>query len=78
MKIKRISNSVYIDLSVAEARVFLEELSNVRGGARLPKLRQVCAGIETSLALAAWAEIRRRDQKHPSAISSKIDGAQDV
>jgi hypothetical protein len=53
MKIRRSDDSVHIDLSLAEARVLLEELSGVRGGARLPKLRQVCVGLEALFSLMA-------------------------
>lgn len=51
MKIRRAANSdsICIELSGAEARVLLEELSDVRGGARLPKLKQVCLGLATLL-----------------------------
>ncbi len=51
MKIHRGTEYIHIDLSGAEARVLLEELENVRGGAKLVKLRQVCEGLEQSLAL---------------------------
>jgi len=44
VKLKRSDGRVQIDLTVEEAGVFLEELSHVRGGSRLPKLRQICAG----------------------------------
>ena len=33
--------------------MFLDELSHVRGGAKLPKLRQVCHELEVSLTLEA-------------------------
>ena len=42
---------IHIDLSLAEARVFLDELTHVRGGARLPKIRQVCKDLEVTLML---------------------------
>lgn len=51
MKIHRSADYFHIDLLPAEARVLLEELSHVRGGARLPKLRQVCVGLEALLTL---------------------------
>ncbi len=43
--------SVSIELSSSEALVLLEELANVRGGARLPKLRQVCQKLEALFVL---------------------------
>jgi hypothetical protein len=53
MRVRRdTSTSVCIELSSAEAHVLLEELSHVRGGARLPKLRQVCLGLEVIFNLA--------------------------
>jgi hypothetical protein len=51
MKIRRTPDSVCIELPFAEARVLLDELSHVRGGARLPKLRQVCHELETTFSL---------------------------
>ena len=47
MKVRRdISTStIHIELSSPEARVFFEELLDVPGGARLPKLKQVCQGL---------------------------------
>lgn len=65
MKIRQALNSISIDLTPAEASVFLEELSNVRGGARLPKIRQVCAEIERSLALLAPPIRRRKKSSDP-------------
>jgi hypothetical protein len=53
MKIHRSTGYIHIDLSGAEATVLLEELENVRGGAKLPKLRQVCEGLKGSLSLAS-------------------------
>lgn len=49
MKVRRAASVICIEFTFAEALVFLEELSNVRGGARLPKLRQVCRGLEIGL-----------------------------
>jgi len=51
MIIRRSNTRVQIDLTPTEAQVLLDELSNVRGGSRLPKLRQVCAQLDTSLKL---------------------------
>jgi hypothetical protein len=59
MKIHHSTGYVHIDLSAAEARVLLEELSNVRGGARLPKLRQVCKGLEALLVLTEVPPVKR-------------------
>lgn len=42
MKITRTEGGVTIAMSGAEARVLLDKLLDVPGGARLPKLRQVC------------------------------------
>lgn len=42
MKVKRTEDGVSIMMSGAEACVLLHELLDVPGGARLPKLRQVC------------------------------------
>lgn len=53
MKIHRSTGYIHLDLTGAEAAAFLEELENVRGGTRLPKLRQVCEGLRQSLALDA-------------------------
>jgi len=53
MKVHRSTGYIHIDLSSAEAMVLLDELENVRGGAKLVKLRQVCEGLRSSLALEA-------------------------
>lgn len=46
MRIRRTeSGGMSIEMSTAEARVFLEELSDVQRGSKLPKVRQICAGI---------------------------------
>lgn len=45
MRVKRTEDGVAIVMSGAEGRVLLEELLDVPGGARLPKLRQVCRGL---------------------------------
>jgi hypothetical protein len=37
--------AIHIELSPPEARAFFEELLDVPGGARLPKLKQVCQGL---------------------------------
>jgi hypothetical protein len=51
VKIHRGTEYIHIDLSGVEAAALLEELENVRGGARLPKLRRVCEGLRTLLGL---------------------------
>ena len=51
MKIHRSTGYIHLDLSAAEAQVLLEELEGVRGGAKLPKLRQVCEGLRETLAI---------------------------
>lgn len=51
MKIYRSSKTVHVELSVAEARVLIEEMAHVRGGARLRKFKQVCEGLESTVAL---------------------------
>lgn len=63
MKIHRSTGYVHIDLTGAEAAVLLDELENVRGGSKLPKVRQVCEGLKNSLglnALMAVSETQRR------------------
>ena len=49
MKVRRDIDTVHIELTSIEARFFLEELANVRGGNRLPKLRQICRELELAL-----------------------------
>jgi hypothetical protein len=51
VKIHRSTGYVHIDLSGAEAAVLLDELENVRGGAKLQKIRQVCEELRAALAL---------------------------
>ena len=51
MKIRSAPDAIHIELSVAEAHVLHDELAHVRGGARLPKLRQVCSGLEALFVL---------------------------
>jgi hypothetical protein len=53
MRVRYATDLICVELSPAEARVLLDELSHVRGGARLPKLRQVCAGLEALFTLVA-------------------------
>lgn len=80
MKIYRSADSVHIDLSIAEARVFLEELAHVRGGTRLPKLRQVCDGLEALFTLMAPKPDGRKRIKRSGATPGtdpKENGCQD-
>ena len=53
MKVHRSDDNVHVELTIAEARVLLDELAHVRGGARLPKLRQVCVALEALFVLMA-------------------------
>lgn len=46
MRVKRSDEGFRIEFAAAEARVFLEELLDVPGGARRPKIRQACAQLE--------------------------------
>jgi hypothetical protein len=56
MKVLRSPNRITIELSGAEARVLFEELSTIRGGSRMPKIRQVCGELEASFALGPIAK----------------------
>lgn len=47
MRLRWRENTICVEFTPAEARVFLDELSHVRGGARLPKIRQVCKELES-------------------------------
>jgi hypothetical protein len=51
MKIRRSVETVFIELPRREARALLDQLSSVRGGARLSKIRQVCLELEMALDL---------------------------
>jgi hypothetical protein len=44
---------IHISLSGAEAMILLEELETLRGGARMPKIRQMCFELRTTLMLGA-------------------------
>ena len=63
MMIRREDDRVQIDLTGAEARVLLEELAHVRGGSRLPKLRQVCVGLEVTLSYMAQPQPQKQKEK---------------
>jgi len=58
VKARRFASTLSLELSYQEAQVLLDELSDVRGGARLPKLRQVCDEIRSSLALPMPALVK--------------------
>jgi cellulase/cellobiase CelA1 len=60
VKIHRSTGYIHIDLSGAEAAWLLEELETVRGGAKFPKIRQVCEELKTALALGAQEPDRKR------------------
>lgn len=62
MKIHRSAEYIHIDLTGAEAAVLLEELENVRGGSKLPKVRQVCEGIKESLAFIGTKDPPKRER----------------
>ena len=53
MKIHRSTGYIHLDFSSAEASALLEELETVRGGSKLPKIRQICEGLRQSFALNA-------------------------
>jgi len=65
MKVTRsIDDRVCVELSGAEARALLEELSDVPGGSRLPKLRQLCSGLDGAL---TTADMARQNARHEAA-----------
>ena len=63
MRVRRTADTICIELPIGEARALLNELSDVRGGARLPKLRQVCKELEDSFSLVALMTKRRQMKK---------------
>ena len=66
MKIRRTDDLFHIDLTPAEARVLFDELSSVRGGARLPKIRQVCQELDrlfTLVSIMAPPKLGRRPKQ---------------
>ncbi len=75
MKIRRTADTLNIELPFAEARVLFDELSDVRGGARLPKLKQVCRELETALELETSRRASGRGLKGknigPARVSEK-------
>jgi hypothetical protein len=78
VKIHRSTGYIHIDLSGAEAAVLFEELENVRGGSKLPKVRQVCEGLKESLglnALMAVSESYRRKYAPRKTLSLVVNDA---
>jgi len=63
VKIQLSDARVQIDLTRAEACVLFEELVHVRGGSRLPKLRQVCAGLAAVFMLMPKGKGKTNDQR---------------
>lgn len=51
VKIKRTPDGISFLMSGAEGRVLLEELLDVPGGSRMPKISQLCRG------LGLWAKL---------------------
>lgn len=73
MKIHRGKEYIHIDLSSAEAAWLLEELETVRGGAKLPKLRQVCEGLRSSIGLGvAMAAPKTGRPPKPKEVSPEV------
>lgn len=58
MKIHRSAEYIHIDLTGAEAAVLLEELENVRGGSKLPKIRQMCDSLRTVIGSVSVTTLR--------------------
>ena len=53
MKLKRLDNGVSLELRGYEAKLLFDELLDVPGGSRLPKLRQLCRELELWLEFPA-------------------------
>jgi len=51
MKVEQSEYTVRVELTLAEMRVLLDELLDAPGGARRPKIRQLCNALETHLKL---------------------------
>lgn len=66
MKIHRSTGFIHVDLTVAEAKTLLDELENVRGGSRLPKVRQVCGGLDEAITLATTTSDLQRRGRPPN------------
>ena len=72
MKIEQSAYKVHLELTLAEMRVLLDELLDMPGGSRRPKIRQLCNALETQLKLrnggfdvaarAGEARLRRRKE----------------
>jgi hypothetical protein len=78
VKIHRSTGYIHIDLTGPEAAVLLEELENVRGGSKLPKVRQVCEELKGSLglnALMAVSETQRRKYAPRKTLSLVVNDA---
>lgn len=58
MRFRRTDISVSVEMTLGEAQVLLDELSDIPGGARLKKMRQVCDGLAKSLALTVPAPVK--------------------
>lgn len=77
MKIHRSPGLIHLDLSGAEAAVLLEELENVRGGSKLPKVRQVCEGLKRSLVLDAAMAPKKMGRPKSAARLSIVSSCED-
>jgi hypothetical protein len=59
MKIRRSFGLINVELTSAEAALLFDELETVRGGARMPKLRQLCMALGASVELDKPPEKKR-------------------
>ena len=71
MKVSLASDCICLELTPAEARNLLDELSNVRGGARLPNLRKVCALLDALFKRGSTPRKRDRTSKKESHVQSE-------
>lgn len=57
MRVRRSTDllSFSVELTAIEARTFLEELSDIPGGSKLTKVRQICRALEVSFQLSDGA-----------------------
>jgi hypothetical protein len=72
VKVEQSDYTVRVELTLAELRVLLDELLDVPGGSRRPKIRQLCHALEVQLKLRnggfdgcgreAEARLRRRKE----------------
>lgn len=51
MRVTRSNGHVHIDLPIAAGRFLLQELLDVKGGSKLPKVKQLCKELEAAFAL---------------------------